>query len=82
MPTTHPCPAASRHSSTFARDAVFTEFQPRDARRGLDQGAFVDRQPDRHPRRHTEANSNGEIALDQLAIALREVGDDVESQAA
>ncbi len=69
--TTPPRLAASRHSSTYARDAVFAEFQPRDARRGLDQGTFVDREPDQTACRHTELDVGGEVALDQLKESLK-----------
>ena len=74
MATTSTRPVASRRTS-FARDAVRLEFRGRDARH-LDQAGFIDRAPDQHPRRHTEANANGEIALDQLAAGLRQVGSD------
>ncbi len=62
-------------AAAFARSAVRLEFRGRDARH-LDQAGFIDRAPDQHPRRHTEANANGEIALDQLAAGLRQVGGD------
>ena len=38
-----------QHRAAFARQAVHLEFRPRDAR-ALDQGNFVDRQPDERPR--------------------------------
>ncbi len=61
MVTTTTRPAASWHSSTYARDAVFAAFGPRQAH-SLDHGDFVDRQPDQAPRRLTEANAGDEIA--------------------
>ncbi len=81
MPTTTTRPASSRPQSDFARSAVFTEFSGRDAR-ALDQADFVDRDPEQLSRLHTEADASGEIAVDRIAHALRQVGDDVESQTA
>jgi hypothetical protein len=41
-----------RHPSTFAHDAVYAEFRPRDAR-AIDYDDFEDRQPhERPPRIH------------------------------
>ena len=40
-----PSPSVSNRRATFARDAVFAEFRPGDART-IDQGDFVDREPD------------------------------------
>ena len=80
MATTSTRPAASRRNPNYARDAVFAAFGPRQAH-ALDQGAFVDRAPDQISHRITEANAGGEVALDQLAEALSQVGDDAESQA-
>ena len=76
MPTTSPCPAASRRSSTFARDAVFTEFRPREAR-ALDQGAFTDHSPQQIRRLHIEAIPRRQAVLERLAAALQQV--DVEA---
>ena len=81
MTTTPTRQAASRLQSDFARAAVYLEFRGRDAR-AIEQGAFVDRQPDRLPRRRSEVIASGEVALDQLAAALRQVGGDAESSAA
>ena len=64
-----------KRRAAFAKAAVRLEFRGRDAK-AVDQDAFVDRQPDQLPRRHTEADANGEIALDQFAKALRQVGGD------
>ncbi len=74
MATTSTRPAASRPNS-FARDAVHLEFRGRDARH-LDQAGFIDRAPDQHPRRHIETDADDELALDQLAEAIRQVGGD------
>ncbi len=73
--TTSPCPASSRHSSTFARDAVFAAFRPRQAR-ALDYGDFIDRDPAQLPRRHPDAVSQRQAVLERLVTALRQVGDD------
>ena len=40
-----PSPSVSTRRATFARDAVFAEFRPSNAR-AIDQGDFVDREPD------------------------------------
>ena len=80
MPTTSLRPASSRRNS-FARDAVFAAFGPRQAR-ALDQADFQDHAPDQLPRRLTEADASGEVALDQLAAALRLNGDAAEPSAA
>ena len=39
----------SKRRTAFARDAVFAEFRPRDAR-ALDRDDFVDRRPEQAPR--------------------------------
>ena len=45
MPLYVPSPKKSNgHPSSFARGAVFAEFQPKHAR-AIDQGDFVDRPP-------------------------------------
>ena len=81
MRTTFLRPAASWRNPNFARDAVFAAFRPRQAR-ALDQADFQDRAPDQLPQRHTEAIASGELALDQLAAALRLTGDDAAGPAA
>ncbi len=44
-----PSPSVSNRRAASARDAVFAEFRPGDAR-AIDQGDFVDRAPDQAPR--------------------------------
>ncbi len=46
-PRTHSC-------TTYARDAVFNGFHPRDAR-AIDHGGFVDRRPNEEPQPAPEA---------------------------
>ncbi len=63
--------ASSRHSSTYARDAVFSEFSGRDARH-LDQTSFIDRAPNQVPRTCAPPTTTGGAAvLERLVAALR-----------
>ena len=73
MPTTMTRPASSRHSSTYARSAVYLAFRGRDAR-ALDQADFVDRAPNQVSRRHTDAIPRWQSVLERLAVALSQVG--------
>ncbi len=59
-----PRPSSAKHRDSFARDAVFTEFRPRDAR-ALGHDGFKDRRPNDGPR-HI-----GEVA----AGVVQDVGD-------
>lgn len=45
---THPTTSTSNRADTFARDAVFAEFQPKHAR-AIDYDGFVDRLPHQPP---------------------------------
>ncbi len=58
---------SDQHRAAFARDAVFAEFRPGDAR-ALDHDSFTDRRPDQGPRPLGEVaaqvvNDTGEKAL-------------------
>ncbi len=79
MLTTSTRPASSRFDS-FARSAVFDAFSARDARRGLDQSEFVDRDPAPPPRRYADAGAGGAQVIDQFSVALRQVDVDDELQ--
>ncbi len=59
--------SSAKHRAAFARDAVFAEFRPGDAR-ALDHDSFTDRRPDQGPRPLGEVaaqvvNDTGEKAL-------------------
>ena len=41
--------SSAKHRASFARDAVFADFRPGDAR-ALDHDSFTDRRPDQGPR--------------------------------
>ena len=58
--------SASQHPSSFAQDAVYAEFRPRDAR-ALSYDGFKDRAPGDTPRPIGEvvAKSAGQASLDQ-----------------
>ncbi len=62
-----PRTSSAKHRAAFARDAVFAEFRPGDAR-ALDHDSFTDRRPDQGPRPLGEVaaqvvNDTGEKAL-------------------